>query len=166
MTPSSFAPDTCSISQSAEGARKCFKLGRWKTISLVLEILTIIVAESVHVGRVNWTWMTLRYGLNTMRQWRSVFDRSVTTGSRKCQFTTAEKRNRLQLSCNKSRPKTSMSVPIRHCAIDTACELFTSEFFMTRSHLSPNLAVNIFSGFAVSVHTSIPKLLPPSHWQI
>jgi len=29
-------------------------------------------------------------------------------------------------------------------------------------HLSPNLAITIFASFAVSVHTSIPKQLPPS----
>jgi len=34
--------------------------------------------------------------------------------------------------------------------------------FLTRSHLSPNLAVTISVSFAVSVHTSIPKQLPPS----
>ena len=34
--------------------------------------------------------------------------------------------------------------------------------FLTRSHLSPNLAFTIFASFAVSVHTSIPKQLPPS----
>ena len=33
---------------------------------------------------------------------------------------------------------------------------------LTRSHLSPNLAITRFVSFAVSVHTSIPKQLPPS----
>ena len=49
ITPSSFALDICSIPQSAEGARKCFKLGRWKTISWVLEILIIILLMVVIV---------------------------------------------------------------------------------------------------------------------
>jgi len=34
--------------------------------------------------------------------------------------------------------------------------------FLTRSHLSPSLAITISGSFAVSVHTSIPKQLPPS----
>jgi len=34
--------------------------------------------------------------------------------------------------------------------------------FLTRSHLSLNLAITIFVSFAVSVHTSTPKQLPPS----
>jgi len=34
--------------------------------------------------------------------------------------------------------------------------------FLTRSHLSPNLAITIFVSFAVTVHTSIPKQLSPS----
>jgi len=34
--------------------------------------------------------------------------------------------------------------------------------FLTRSHPSPNLAITIFISFAVSIHTSIPKQLPPS----
>ena len=35
-----------------------------------------------------------------------------------------------------------------------------TSLFLTRSHLSPNLAITIFASFAVSVHTSIPKQLP------
>ena len=34
--------------------------------------------------------------------------------------------------------------------------------FLTRSHMSPNLAITIFASFRVYVHTSIPKQLPPS----
>ena len=34
--------------------------------------------------------------------------------------------------------------------------------FLTRSRLSPNLAITIFVIFAVSIHISIPKQLPPS----
>jgi len=34
--------------------------------------------------------------------------------------------------------------------------------FLTRSHLSPNLAITIFVSFAVFVHTAIPKQLPTS----
>ena len=37
-----------------------------------------------------------------------------------------------------------------------------TSLFSTRSHLSPNLAITIFASFAVSVHTSIRKRLPPS----
>ena len=37
-----------------------------------------------------------------------------------------------------------------------------TSLFSTRSHLSPNLAITIFASFAVSVHTSITKQLPPS----
>ena len=37
-----------------------------------------------------------------------------------------------------------------------------TSLFLTRSHLSPNLAITIFASFAVSVHTLIPKQLPPS----
>ena len=36
--------------------------------------------------------------------------------------------------------------------------------FLTRSHLSPNLAITIFISFVVSVHTSIPKQLPHRHF--
>ena len=36
-----------------------------------------------------------------------------------------------------------------------------TSLFLTKSHLSPNLAITIFVSFAVSVHTSIPKQLPP-----
>ena len=43
-----------------------------------------------------------------------------------------------------------------------ASYLMNTSLFLTRSHLSPNLAVTIFASFAVSVHTSIPKQLPPS----
>ena len=39
---------------------------------------------------------------------------------------------------------------------------WTPHFFLTRSDLSPNLAITIFVSFAVSVHTSIPKQHPPS----
>ena len=35
-------------------------------------------------------------------------------------------------------------------------------YWLTRSLLSRNLAISIFVSFAVSVHTSIPKQLPPS----
>ena len=37
-----------------------------------------------------------------------------------------------------------------------------TSLFLTRSHLSPNLAITIFASFAVSVHTSILKQLPLS----
>ena len=37
-----------------------------------------------------------------------------------------------------------------------------TSFFLTRSHLSPNLAITIFVSFTISVHTSIPKQHPPS----
>ena len=43
-----------------------------------------------------------------------------------------------------------------------ASYLMNTSLFLTRSHLSPNLAVTIFASFAVSVHTSIQKQLPPS----
>ena len=42
-----------------------------------------------------------------------------------------------------------------------ALYLMNTSLFLTRSHLSPNLAITIFASFAVSVHTSIPKQLPP-----
>jgi len=42
-----------------------------------------------------------------------------------------------------------------------ASYLMNTSLFLTRSHLSPNLAVTIFVSFIVSVHTSIPKQLPP-----
>jgi len=35
-------------------------------------------------------------------------------------------------------------------------------FFLTRSHLSPNLAITVCVSFTVSVQTSIPKQLTPS----
>ena len=37
-----------------------------------------------------------------------------------------------------------------------------TSLFLARSHLSPNLAITRFASFSVSVHTSIPKQLPPS----
>jgi len=43
-----------------------------------------------------------------------------------------------------------------------ASYLMNTSLFLTRSHLSPNLAITIFASFAVSNHTSIPKQLPPS----
>jgi len=44
---------------------------------------------------------------------------------------------------------------------NTASYLMHTSLFLTRSHLSPNLAITISVSFAVSVHTSIPKQLPP-----
>ena len=44
----------------------------------------------------------------------------------------------------------------------SASYLMNTSLFSTRSHLSPNLAITIFASFAVSVHTSIRKRLPPS----
>ena len=44
----------------------------------------------------------------------------------------------------------------------SASYLINTSPFLTRSHLSPNLAITVFVSFAVSVHTSIPKQLPPS----
>ena len=43
----------------------------------------------------------------------------------------------------------------------SASYLMNTSLFPIRSHLSPNLAISIFVSFAVSVHTSIPKQLPP-----
>ena len=40
--------------------------------------------------------------------------------------------------------------------------LMNTPLSLIRSHLSANLAIAIFVGFAVSVHTSTPKQLPPS----
>ena len=37
-----------------------------------------------------------------------------------------------------------------------------TSLFLTRFHLSPNVAIAIFVSFTVSVHTSVPKQLPPS----
>ena len=44
----------------------------------------------------------------------------------------------------------------------SASYLMNTSLFLTRSHLSPNLAITISVSFAVSVHTSIPKQPPPS----
>ena len=44
----------------------------------------------------------------------------------------------------------------------SASYLMTTSLFLTRSHLSPNLAITIFVSFAVSVHTSILKQPPTS----
>ena len=43
-----------------------------------------------------------------------------------------------------------------------ASYLMNTSLFLTRSHLSPNLAITISVSFTVSVRTSIPKQLPPS----
>jgi len=77
ITPSSFALDICSIPQSAEGARKCFKLGRWKTISWVLEILIIILLMVVIVRE---CWVVHRPRCRTVHQ-TSVYPASSIQGA-------------------------------------------------------------------------------------
>jgi len=59
------------------------------------------------------------------------------------------------------------SMVFRHLTPLTLLEISVSysmntSLFLTRSHLSPNLAITIFVSFAVPVYTSIPKQLPPS----
>ena len=44
----------------------------------------------------------------------------------------------------------------------SASYLMNISLFLTRTHLSPNLAITISASFVVSVHTSIPKQPPPS----
>ena len=50
---------------------------------------------------------------------------------------------------------TPHSPPLTVLETSASCLMNTS-LFLTRSHLSPNLAITIFVSFAVSIHTSIP----------
>ena len=54
------------------------------------------------------------------------------------------------------------SLTTTHSARNSGSYLMNTSLFLTRSHLSPNLAITIFTSFALSVHTSIPKQLPSS----
>jgi len=54
------------------------------------------------------------------------------------------------------------SLATTHSARSLGFIFMNTSLFLTRSHLSPNLAITIFASFAVSVHTSIPKQLSPS----
>ena len=67
----------------------------------------------------------------------------------------------LLIGLNKQHAKINNSPPLT--LLETSASyLMNTSLFLTRSYLSPNLAITIFASFAVSVHTSIPKQVLPS----
>ena len=62
---------------------------------------------------------------------------------------------------NLPKSTTPLSPPPTLLETSASYSLNTSPF-LARSHLSPKLAITISVSFAVSVHISIPKQLPPS----
>ena len=80
--------------------------------------------------------------------------RRFTLNSSKTEFLLIGVSKQLAKINNSSTPLTPLET--------SASYLMNASLFLTRSHLSPNLAITVFLSFAVSVHTWIPKQLPPS----
>ena len=66
------------------------------------------------------------------------------------------------VSVNNLPKSTTTHSPLLTLLETLASYLMNASPSMTRSHLSSNIAITIFVNFAVYVHTSIPKQLPPS----